>query len=99
MEQIQHDLELLSRVHICTARFSLFCDNMTSEIAACGISACAVVIFSNKKKIWRKHWWTRKALADGPTFWLSLLEKLELEDNVGFKKMNTDVFSNYHIIH
>ncbi len=88
-EQIQHDLELLSRVHICTAQFSLFRDKMTSEIAACGIAACAVVIFSNEKKIRCKRWQTRKVLADGPTFGLSLLEKLKLEDSAGFKKLIT----------
>ncbi len=37
---------------------------MTSEIAACGIVACAGVIFSNKKKSEGKRWWTRKVSAD-----------------------------------
>ncbi len=72
---------------------------MTNEIAACGIAACAVVIFSNKKKIWCKQCWTRKVVADGPTFTLYFLQKLKLEDSVGFRKINIDVFSNYHIIH
>ncbi len=54
MEQIQHDLELLSRVYTCTARFSLFRNNM-SEIAACGISAYAVVMFSNKNNVSRQY--------------------------------------------
>ncbi len=45
---IRLDLELLSCV--CTAQFSLF-HNITSEVAACGIAACAVVMFTYKNNI------------------------------------------------
>ncbi len=55
MEQTHHDLERFSRVHTCTAQFSLFRNNMTSEIVACGIAACAVVVFSNKDNVSRLY--------------------------------------------
>ena len=47
-------------------------------------SACLVIISSEKTRK-RKRWWTREVFAEGPTFGNTLLNKLRLEDAMGFR--------------
>ena len=58
---------------------------MTSEVALCAISVCSTFLLLNEvKKGKRKRWWSRNLFAGGVSVGLNLLEKLKLEDGMGF---------------
>lgn len=54
------------------------------DIVLCGMSSCLVLITSERTRK-RKRWWTREVLAEGPRFGNALLNKLRLEDAMGFR--------------
>ena len=57
---------------------------MTRDIASGLIAASAVIIFDTQKRK-RRRWWTRQVLSEGPAFGNNLLNKLRLEDAMGFR--------------
>ena len=54
------------------------------DIALCGMSACLAII-TNERSRKRKRWWTREVLTEGPRFGTTLLNKLKMEDAMGFR--------------
>ena len=54
------------------------------DIALCGVSSCLAIVLGEKSRK-RKRWWCRELLEVGPTFGINLLEKLRLEDGMGFR--------------
>jgi hypothetical protein len=69
---------------------------MTSEVVLCAISVCnPSLILSEVKKGKRKRWWTRNLFAGGVRVGLNLLEKLKLEDVMGFTNFTRTTPSDF----
>jgi hypothetical protein len=59
---------------------------MTSEVAVCAMSVCSAFSLLNEmKKRKLKRWWSRNLFSGGISVGLNLLEKLKLEDGMGFR--------------
>lgn len=75
----------MSRLASTLQTFSLSCSlPVMEDIALCGVSSCLALVFGEKSRK-RKRWWCREVLEEGPKFGMNLLEKLRLEDAMGFR--------------